>query len=102
MRQRAEPVAERRLLRCVGPLTVAQPSIPLMNLELTDADAEALIQELSGIINNARYPQSPRIQTVRAVLNKLRPGPVRERLPTPRHFEPSSKDRYRRRIGLVE
>jgi hypothetical protein len=36
-----------------------------MNLELSDTEAEALIQELSGTINYARYPLSPRIQTLR-------------------------------------
>jgi hypothetical protein len=30
-----------------------------MNLDLTDAEAEALIQELSGTINYARYPPRP-------------------------------------------
>jgi hypothetical protein len=37
--------------------------IGVMNLELSDDEAEALIQELSGTINYARYPHSPRIQT---------------------------------------
>jgi len=30
-----------------------------MQLDLTDAEAEALTQELAGIINRARYPLSP-------------------------------------------
>jgi hypothetical protein len=34
-----------------------------MNLDLTEAEAEALIQELSGTINYARYPLSPRVRT---------------------------------------
>jgi hypothetical protein len=55
-----------------------------MNLDLTDDEAEALIQELSGTINDARYPLSPRIQTLRAILAKLRPEPVREPLPPPK------------------
>ena len=33
--------------------------IPIMQLDLTDAEAEALTQELAGIINRARYPLSP-------------------------------------------
>jgi hypothetical protein len=44
-----------------------------MNLELSDAEAEALAQELGGTINYARYPLSPRIQTMRAILQKIRP-----------------------------
>jgi hypothetical protein len=46
-------------------------------LELTDAEAEALIQELSGTINYARYPLSPRIQTLREILGRLDPQPAR-------------------------
>jgi hypothetical protein len=42
-----------------------------MNLELSDTEAEALARELHGTINYARYPLSPRIQTLRAILNKL-------------------------------
>jgi hypothetical protein len=68
-----------------------------MNLELSDAEAEALIQELSGTINYARYPLSPRIQTLRAILQKLRPEPVPEPLPPRKVYAPPSKDRYRRR-----
>jgi hypothetical protein len=54
-----------------------------MNLDLTEAEAEALIQKLSGTINYARYPLSPRIQTLQAILVKLRPEPVREPSPPP-------------------
>jgi len=55
-----------------------------MNLDLTDAEAEALAQELSGTINYARYPLSPRVTKLREILAKLRPEPVREPLPPPR------------------
>jgi hypothetical protein len=68
-----------------------------MNLDLTDAEAGALAQELGGTINYARYPLSPRIQTLRAILQKIRPEPVREPLPPRRHYEPPSKGRYGRR-----
>jgi len=37
-----------------------------MQLDLTDDEAEALAQELAGIIDSARYPHSPRIQTLRS------------------------------------
>ena len=36
-------------------------------LYLSDAEAEALIQELNFTINYARYPFSHRIQTLRAI-----------------------------------
>jgi hypothetical protein len=70
----------------------------MKQLELTDGEAEALIQELSGTINYARYPLSPRIQTLREILSKLRPEPARPAAaPAPRVYEPPSKGRYRRR-----
>ena len=54
------------------------------NLDLTEIEAETLIHELAGTIDSARYPLSPRIQTLRAILNKLQPGPLRERPPPPK------------------
>jgi hypothetical protein len=71
-----------------------------MNLDLTDTEAEALAQELGGTINYARYPLSPRIQTLKAILAKLRPEPARPApLPPRRNYEPPSRGRYRRRRG---
>jgi hypothetical protein len=70
-----------------------------MHLDLTDEETEALIHELSGTINYARYPLSPRIQTLRAILIKLRPEPAREPLPPLKHYEPPSRGRYRTRGG---
>jgi hypothetical protein len=52
-----------------------------MNLELSDEEAAALTQELHDIVENDRYPFSPRIRTLRAILAELRPEPVREPLP---------------------
>jgi hypothetical protein len=46
-----------------------------MQLDLTDADPEAFTQELAGIIDSARYPLSPQIRTLKAVLGKPRPEP---------------------------
>jgi hypothetical protein len=59
-----------------------------MNLDLSSDEADALVKELDGIVRNDRYPLSPRIQTLRAVLAKLRPEPVREPLPEPKRYEP--------------
>jgi hypothetical protein len=42
-----------------------------MHLDLFDDEAAALIQELHDIVESARYPFSPRIRTLRAVLNNL-------------------------------
>jgi len=58
-----------------------------MNLELSDTEAEALAQELSGTINYARYPLSSRIQALRAILQKLAPEPEREPLAPRKIYE---------------
>jgi hypothetical protein len=71
--------------------------IRYMHLELTDEQTEALIRELSLIIDGDRYPLSPRIVVLEEILGMLRPEPVRESLPLRRHYELASKGRYRRR-----
>jgi hypothetical protein len=68
-----------------------------MHLDLTDEEADALLRELDGIIANDRYFLSPRVQTLRAILGKLRPEPRREPLPPLKQYERPSKGRYRRR-----
>jgi len=67
-----------------------------MHLDLSDDEAAALANELDAIVRNDRYPLSPRIQTLRAVLAKLRPEPAREPLPPPKHYEPPRVGRRRR------
>jgi hypothetical protein len=60
-----------------------------MNIELDDEQAAALIKELHDIVENDPYPFSPRISTLRAILDeKLRPEPVLEPLPPPKHYAP--------------
>jgi hypothetical protein len=66
-----------------------------MNLELSDQETAALTQELHEIVENDRYPFSLRIRTLRAILAKLRPEPVREPLPARRGMrrrEPQQPD----------
>ena len=70
-----------------------------MNLELSNEQTAVLEKELRDIVENDRYPLSPRILTLKEILNKIRPEPVREPLPPLRHYEPPSKGRYRRRRG---
>jgi hypothetical protein len=70
-----------------------------MNLELSDDEAAALIRELHDIVESDRYPFSPRIRTLRGVLDKLRPEPVREPLPPQKVYAPPRFDRGRRRRG---
>jgi hypothetical protein len=59
-----------------------------MNLELTDEQTEAMIRELSLIIEYDRYRLSPHIRTLKEILGMLRPEPAREPLPPGRHYEP--------------
>jgi len=49
-----------------------------MNGRSAPPASAALTQELHDIIENDRYPLSPRIRTLRAILAKLRPEPVRD------------------------
>jgi hypothetical protein len=60
-----------------------------MHLDLTDDEAAALTAELHDIVENDRYPFSPRIQTLRAILAKLRPEPVRKPLPPLKVYAPA-------------
>lgn len=70
-----------------------------MNFELSDEKTAALTHELHDIVENDRYPFSPRIRTLRAILAKLRPEPVREPSPPPKRYEPLPFIRGRRRRG---
>ena len=65
----------------------------MQHLDLTDA---ALIKELADITGNDRYPFSSRIQTLKAILAKLKPEPAREPLPTPKVYAPPRATAARR------
>ncbi len=49
-----------------------------MKLDLTDEETAALARLLSETIDADRYPLSPRIQLLKAILGKIRPEPARE------------------------
>ena len=68
-----------------------------MLLDLTDGEDAGLICELHNIVENDRYPFSPRIRTLRAILAKLRPEPAREPLPPLKRYEPPRTAEARRR-----
>jgi len=68
-----------------------------MTLDLTDAETTALNRLLTDTINGDRYPLSPRIQTLKGILEKIRPEPVLERLPPMKHYEPPRATAARRR-----
>jgi hypothetical protein len=68
-----------------------------MNLELTDEQAQALIRGLRKLIDDDRYPLSPRVAPLKEILGKLRPEPERPPLPPQRHYELPSNGRFSRR-----
>jgi hypothetical protein len=68
-----------------------------MHLDLPDQETDALTQELHNIVENDRYPFSPRIRALRAILAKLRPEPAHESLPLPKVYAPPRATVARRR-----
>ena len=66
-------------------------------MTLSDPETDALTRLLSNTIDNDKYPLSPRIQTLKAILAKIRPEPVREPLPPLKHYEPPRATTARRR-----
>jgi hypothetical protein len=66
-----------------------------MHLHLSDEQTAALTEELHDIVENDRYPFSPRIRTLRAIFNKLRREPAREPLPSPKVYAPPRDGRRR-------
>ena len=65
------------------------------HLDLSDDEAAALVALLTRTIADDRYPLSPRILTLKAILAKLRPEPVREPLPAPKVYGPPRAKRRR-------
>ena len=72
-----------------------------MNLDLTDEETAALLRELDGLIDGDRYFMSQRINTLKAIRAKIRPGRVREPLPQPaqQYAPPRATAKQRRRVG---
>jgi hypothetical protein len=67
-----------------------------MDRDLYDDETAALTKELNDIIRKDRYPFSGRIRTLKAILAKLRPEPVREPLPPPKVYAPPRATAARR------
>jgi hypothetical protein len=62
-----------------------------MKLDLTDAQTAPLLTELDRIIDGDRYPFSPRIRSLKEIHALIKPYPVHEPAPPPKHYEPPSK-----------
>jgi hypothetical protein len=58
------------------------------DLVLTDVEKRALIALLKRTIDEARFPYSPQLAPLKAILAKLVPPPVREPLPPPKVYAP--------------
>jgi hypothetical protein len=69
----------------------------MQHLDLTDEEAAALIKELADITGNDRYPFSPRIQTLRAILAKLKLETARNPSPPPKVYAPPRSTSAQRR-----
>jgi hypothetical protein len=72
----------------------------MTHLELNDIQPEVLIRELSSIVQNDRYPLSPRIRVLKETLGMLRPEPVREPLRLPKIYAPPETARLGRWMPL--
>jgi hypothetical protein len=67
-----------------------------MMLDLTE-ETDALARLPRRTIDDERYPLAARIQTLKAVLDKIRPEPAREPLPPPKVYAPPRATLARRR-----
>ena len=59
-----------------------------MTPDLNDEETASLSRLLSQTIDSDRYPLSPRVQTLKDILAKIRPEPVREPLPPRKVYAP--------------
>jgi hypothetical protein len=72
----------------------------MQHLDLSNEEAAALVAILTRTVDRDRYQFSPRIRTLKAILAKLRPEPVREPLPPPKVYAPpKATTTQRRRTG---
>ena len=64
-----------------------------MSLDLSAEEAAAVVALITRTISDNRYALSRRIRTLKAILAKLRPEPVREPLPAPKVYAPPLRPR---------
>jgi hypothetical protein len=63
---------------------------------LDDKDIADLASALRRLLDEMRWPFSPQAMRWCELLEKLQPQPERPALPPLKHYEPPTKDRYRR------
>ena len=65
-----------------------------MMLDLTDEETDALARLLSRTTDNDRYPLSPRVQTLKGILAKIRPELAREALAAAESLSATANNRH--------
>ena len=60
----------------------------IMPLNLTEYEKLALVALLTRTSDGGRYPLPPRVRSLKDVLARLRPEPVRDPLPPPKVYAP--------------
>jgi hypothetical protein len=68
-----------------------------MRLDLTEEETNALTRLIRDTIDRDRFQLSPRVQTLKVILAKIKAEPEPESLPPQKHYEPPRSGRYRRR-----
>jgi hypothetical protein len=58
----------------------------MQHLDLTEEETAALVALLTRTIMDDRYPLSPRIRALKAILAKLKPEPVHEPVLPPKVY----------------
>jgi hypothetical protein len=64
-------------------------------LDLSDEQKRALAELMKRTIEADRYPLSPRVRALQAILDKVEPPPVRETVPPPKVCAPPRGGRRR-------
>ena len=70
-----------------------------MTFDLTEEETTALAKLLRDAIDADRFPLSRRVQTLKGILAKIRPEPMREPLPPPKVYAPPRAGRRRERLS---
>jgi hypothetical protein len=68
-----------------------------MDLHLTDDQAALLLKVLDRVIDDDRFPLSPRVTALREIRALVKPYPERQPTEPPKYYDPPSRGRWRRR-----
>ena len=68
-----------------------------MKLQLSDEQTELLARELRELIDSDRFFLSRRVRTLQAILNLIRPQPVRPTVTPVKTYQPPRGGKYAKR-----